>query len=166
MNRQQRRQAARQQKGNGQSYADVLAKRKIGKETLRMAMEDKAVELAADIKCQRMLWGAVVALNEQFQFGPKRTKDFMEAIENVAKEFEAMKKANGDEYAEEKLLERAEKVSGIKIQYQHEAEREAWEKFKAQSGGEAPALPESESKDAAQSFGAFSTMHIVQYADD
>lgn len=166
MNRQQRRQAARQQKGNGQSYADVLAKRKIGKETLRMAMEDKAVELAADIKCQRMLWGAVVALNEQFQFGPKRTQDFMEAIENVAKEFEAMKQRNGDEYAEEKLRERAEKVSGIKIRYQHEAEREAWEKFKAQNGGEANALPEPESKDAAQSFGAFSTMHLVQYADD
>ena len=166
MNRQQRRQAARQQKGNGQNYADVLAKRQIGKETLRMAMEDKAVELAADIKCQRMLWGAVVALNEQFQFGPKRTQDFMDAIENVAKDFETMKKENGDEYAEEKLRERAEKVSGIKIRYQHEAEREAWEKFKAQNGGEAPALPEPESGDAAQSFGAFSTMHLVEYADD
>ena len=166
MNRQQRRQTARQQKGNGQSYADVLAKRKIGKETLRMAMEDKAVELAADIKCQRMLWGAVVALNEQFQFGPKRTHDFMEAIENVAKEFEAMKKENGDEYAEEKLRERAEKVSGIKIQYQHEAEREAWEKFKAQRDGGETSDAEPESEGAAQSFGAFSTMHLVKYADD
>lgn len=166
MNRQQRRQVARQQKGNGQSYADVLARRQIGRETLRMAMEDKAVELAADIKCQRMLWGAVIALNEQFQFGPKRTRDFMDAIEKVAEGFEAMKQRNGDEYAEEKLRERAEKVSGIKIQYQHEAEREAWEKFKAQSSGDAPALPDPESGEAAQSFGAFSTMHLVEYADD
>lgn len=167
MNRQQRRQAARQQKGNGQSYADVLAKRKIGQQTLRMAMEDKAVELAADIKCQRMLWGAVIALNEQFQFGPKRTRDFMEAIEKVAEDFEAMKKQNGDDYAEEKLRERAEKVSGIKIRYQHEAEREAWEKFKAQSDdGNAPTMPDPESGEAAQSFGAFSTMHLVQYDDE
>lgn len=137
MNRQQRRNAAKH-KGNGQSYADVIAKRKIGEATLRMAMEDKAVELAADIKCQRMLWGAVIALNEKFQFGPKRTRDFMEAIEAVTEDFERMKKENGDSYAEEKLRQRAEQVSGVKIQYQHEAERAAWEKLKAKenAGGE------------------------------
>lgn len=130
MNRQQRRNAEKH-KGNGQSYADVIAKRKIGEATLRMAMEDKAVELAADIKCQRMLWGAVIALNEKFQFGPKRTRDFMDAIEAVTEHFERIKRENGDAYAEEKLRERAEQVSGVKIQYQHEAEREAWEKMKA-----------------------------------
>ena len=130
MNRQQRRNAAKH-KGNGQSYADVIAKRKIGEATLRMAMEDKAVALAADILCQRQLWAAVIALNERFQFGPKRTKDFLAAIEQVTDDFESMKKENGDAYAEEKLRERAEQVSGVKIQYQHEAEREAWEKMKA-----------------------------------
>lgn len=51
MNRQQRRAQARQ-KGQGMSYADQLAKRQIGRQTLRMAMEDEAVALAADIKCQ------------------------------------------------------------------------------------------------------------------
>lgn len=135
MNRQQRRQAAKH-KGAGQNYADVLAQRQIGKETLRMAMEDQAVALAADIICQRQLWGAVIALNEQFQFGPKRTVAFLNAMESVTDDFEAMKKEHGDDYAEEKLRQRAEQVSGVKIRYQHEAEREAWEEMKAQAANE------------------------------
>ena len=128
MNREQRRLAARQ-KGHGQTHADVLAKRRIGQATLKMAMEDEAVALAADIKCQQMLWGAVIALNERFGFGEKRTKDFLEAMGEIADEFEKMVSENGYEYAEEKLRQRASEVSGVDIKYQHEAEREAWDKL-------------------------------------
>lgn len=130
VNRQQRRQEAKQ-KGRWQNYADVLTKRQIGKETLRMAMEDEAVALAADIICQRQLWGAVIALNEVFQFGPKRTRQFLEAMEAVTDDFNAMKAEHGDDYAEEKLRQRAEKVSGITIRYQHEAERDTYLQMKA-----------------------------------
>ncbi len=135
MNREERRRIQKH-KGVGQTYADVMAKRAIGKEVLRMTMEDKAVALAADILCQRQLWAAVIALNERFQFGPKRTKDFLNTIEQVANEFEALKEQNGDAYAEEKLRQRAEQVSGIKIRYQHEQEREAMAKMKGQQNGE------------------------------
>lgn len=134
-NRQQRRQAARQ-KGYGQNFADVLAKRQLGRETLRMAMEDQAVALAADIMCQRQLWGAVIALNEQFQFGPKRTRDFLETLEKIVEEFDAMRAEHGDEFAEEKLRQRAEQVSGVKIRYSHEAEREAYQKMKEKEAKE------------------------------
>lgn len=128
MNRQQRRQAARR-KGPGESYASTLARRKIGQATLRMAMEDQAVQLAADIKCQQMLWGAVIALNEKFGFGEKRTRDFLEAMGRIADEFEAMRQEDGYEYAEEKLRQRASQVSGIDIHYQHESEIEAWKQM-------------------------------------
>jgi hypothetical protein len=130
MNREQRRKEAKAKK-RGETHADVLAKRRIGQETLRMAMEDQAVQLAADIYCQRQLWAAVVALNEQWQFGPKRTRDFLEQMEKISDEFEEMKKKHGDAYAEEKLRERAQKVSGVEIYYQHEVERMAYEKMKA-----------------------------------
>ena len=109
-------------KAPGETYADVLAKRKIGEKTLELAMHDEAVNFAADIKTQRMLWAAVVALNEQFQFGPKRTQDFMTAMDEIVQEFYAMKEENGDAYAEEKLRQRASQVSGLDIQYQHEVE--------------------------------------------
>lgn len=125
MNREQRRAQARR-KGPGMTYADMITRKKIGAQTLRMAMEDQAVALAADIKCQQMLWGAVIALNEQFGFGEKRTRDFLEAMGRIADEFEAMREQSGYEYAEEKLRLRASQVSGVDIHYQHETEIEAW----------------------------------------
>lgn len=128
MNRQERRAQARR-KGPGMTHADVIARRKIGQQTLRMAMEDQAVALAADIKCQQMLWGAVIALNEQFGFGEKRTRDFLETMGKIADEFEAMREQDGYEYAEEKLRRRASQVSGIDIHYQHEAEIETWKQM-------------------------------------
>lgn len=128
MNREQRRAQARR-KAPGMTHADVIARRKIGQQTLRMAMEDEAVALAADIKCQQMLWGAVIALNEQFGFGEKRTRDFLEAMGKIADEFEVMRQQDGYEYAEEKLRQRASQVSGIDIHYQHETEIEAWKKM-------------------------------------
>lgn len=137
MNRQQRRAQARK-KGRqiagatGERYADVLARKQIGRETLRMAMEDEAVRLAADIICQRQLWAVVVALNEQFQFGAKRTRDLLEAMDLVLADFETIKAKHGDDVAEEKLRERASKVSGINVRYQHEAEREAWEMMQSE----------------------------------
>lgn len=134
MNREQRRAQARQKK-RGETHADVLAKRRIGKQTLRMAMEDQAVALAADIKCQQMLWGAVIALNERFGFGEKRTRDFLEATGEIAEEFDAMVQKNGYEYAEEKLRQRASQVSGVEIHYQHEMEIEAWKQMMTQGSG-------------------------------
>ena len=49
----------------------------------------------------------------------------MAAMDEIIHEFAAMKKENGDAYAEEKLRQRASQVSGINIQYQHEAEMAA-----------------------------------------
>ncbi len=132
MNRQQRRAQARQ-KGQGMTHADVLARRQIGRQTLRLAMEDEAVKLAADIKCQRMLWAVVVALNEKFQFGKKRTMDLMEAMDLVLADFATLKEKHGDTYAEEKLRQRASQVSGINVRYTHEAEMEAWERMQGEA---------------------------------
>ena len=118
-------------KRQGETYADVIARRKIGQQTLRMAMEDQAVALASDIKCQQMLWTVIVALNELYDFGPKRTQAVLDAAGQIAEEFENMRLEHGYDFAEEKLRQRAEQVSGVKIKYQHEAEREAWEQLKA-----------------------------------
>lgn len=128
MNREQRRAEARKKK-QGWNYMDVMTQKQIGRQTLRMAMEDEAVALAADIKCQQMLWGAVIALNEQFGFGEKRTRDFLEAMGKIADEFEAMREKDGYEYAEEKLRQRASQVSGVDIRYQHESEIQAWKQM-------------------------------------
>ena len=137
MNREQRRAEARKKK-QGWNYMDVMTQKQIGKETLRMAMEDEAVRLAADIICQRQLWAVVVALNEQFQFGAKRTRDLLEAMDLVLADYETIKARHGDQYAEEKLRERASKVSGINVRYMHEAERNVMEQMKTEDENGAP----------------------------
>ena len=50
----------------------------------------------------------------------------LEALQKAVDEYDELKKEHGDTYAEEKLRQRAEQVSGIKVLYQHEAERAAY----------------------------------------
>ena len=45
-------------------------------------------------------------------------------------------KKNGDEYAEEKLRQRASQVSGVQVKYQHEAEKETWKQMQKEKDGD------------------------------
>lgn len=85
-NRQQRRAAKHKGKRPGENYADVLARKKMIQEAVEKTAHDNAVALEVDIKLQRFLWMAVVALNEEFGFGGERAKRFMLALEAVANE--------------------------------------------------------------------------------
>lgn len=119
-NRQQRRAAAK--KRPGETYADVLAKKKMIKEAVDKSVHDQSVAIEADIKTQRFLWMAVIALNEAFGFGGERAKRFMTELENVANEVQAMAEENGAIYAKAKLMERASQITGIEITPVHEEE--------------------------------------------
>lgn len=119
-NRQQRRAAAK--KRPGETYADVLAKKKLIRETVEREVHSESVKLEADIKTQRYLWMAVVALNEAFGFGGERAKRFLLALEEVANECQDMAKKNGGYYARKKLMERASQITGLEITPVHEEE--------------------------------------------
>ena len=80
-NRQQRRAAKRIGKRPGETYADVLAKKKMIEEAVRESVHDNSVKIESDIKTQRFLWMAVIALNEAFGFGGERAKRFLEALQ-------------------------------------------------------------------------------------
>lgn len=118
-NRQQRRAAA---KGRGQNYADVLTRQKLVKEAVDRSVHDHSVAIEADIKTQRFMWMAVVALNEAFGFGGERSKRFLEALGTVADEVEEMAVRDGAVYAKAKLMERAAQITGIQISPVHEEE--------------------------------------------
>lgn len=118
MNRQQRREKRRP----GETYADVLAKKRMIKEAVDRSVHDTSVAIEADIKTQRFLWMAVVALNEAFGFGGERAKRFMLALEKVANECAEMAEQNGGLYARTKLMERASQITGIEITPVHEEE--------------------------------------------
>ena len=114
-NRQQRRAALKKGKRPGETYADVLAKQKLIKEAVEKSAHDHAVAIESDIKTQRFLWMAVIALNEAFGFGGERAKRFMLALEEVANEVAGMNKKHGAIYTKAKLMERASKITGIEI---------------------------------------------------
>ncbi len=114
-NRQQRRAAKHKGKRPGETYADVLARKKMIQEEVAKSVRDTSISIEADIKTQRFLWMAVVALNEAFGFGGERAKRFMLALEEVANECQQMAEENGGTYARAKLMERASQITGVVI---------------------------------------------------
>jgi len=120
-NRQQRR-AAKKGKRPGETYADVLAKQKMIKEAVEKTTRDTSIAIEADIKTQRFLWMAVIALNEAFGFGGERAKRFMAALEEVANEVEQLAEENGAIYAKAKMMERVSQITGMEISPVHEEE--------------------------------------------
>lgn len=124
-NRQQRRAAKHKGKRPGETYADILAKQKLIKEAVEKSAHSHAVAIESDIKTQRFLWMAVIALNEAFGFGGERAKRFMLALEEVANEVAEMNEKNGAIYAKAKLMERASQITGIEIKPVHEDEMRA-----------------------------------------
>lgn len=117
-NRSQRRAAAK--KRPGENYADVLAKKRMIKEAVDRSVHDNSVALESDIKSQRFLWMAVVALNEAFGFGGERARRFLVTLQEVAEECEKMAQENGAYYAQRKLMERASQITGVDITPVHE----------------------------------------------
>ena len=120
-NRQQRR-AAQKDKRPGETYADVLAKKRMIKEAVERSVHDNNVAIEADIKSQRLMWMAVIALNDAFGFGGDRAKRFLLALEEVANETEALANEHGAVYARAKLMERASQITGMEIRPVHEEE--------------------------------------------
>lgn len=121
-NRAQRRAAKRQGLKPGQTYGDVLAQKKMIRQAVERTARDTSIGIEADIKTQRFLWMAVIALNEAFGFGGERSKRFLLALNDVAEECEAMAKAHGGMYAKAKLMERAGQITGIPAEPVHEEE--------------------------------------------
>lgn len=140
-NRQHRRAAKHNSKRPGETYADVLAKKKMIKEAVEKSARDHTIAVESDIKLQRFLWMSVIALNEAFGFGGERAKRFMLALEKVANEVELMAHENGGQYAQAKLMERAGQITGIEIQPVHE---EAMRQAKQANEAEGIFFPETD----------------------
>lgn len=141
MNRKQRRAMARAKKP-GQSFAEAVGARQMIREAVEREVHSESVRLESDIINQRMLWEAVVALNEEFGFGGQRAVRFMEALGRVADEVLKMREADGEQYAFEKLRQRASQITGIDIKYIHEDEMREARKHNEAEGVFFPADPD------------------------
>lgn len=101
----------------GATYADKLAYEQRKAKAIDKAAADKMVELRANEHTQRAMWLMVTTIADAFGFGPKRMTVFFEQLQKNSEELEKMIDEVDEDYAWEKLRQKAEQVSGIPIEY-------------------------------------------------
>lgn len=121
-NRAQRRAATKRGKRHGETYADVLAQKRMIKEAVERNVHDRSIAIESDIKSQRLEWMSVIALNRAFGFGGKRSRMFLETLAEIALEVADMAKKHGAVYANAKMMESAGKILEIELSPVHEEE--------------------------------------------
>ena len=84
--------------------------------------DDATVQLRADMATQKALWLAVCSVADAYGFGPERMKKFFIALQENNDEITRMEKEVDTDYAYEKLRLKAERVTGMKIEYLYEHE--------------------------------------------
>ena len=109
----------------GMTYADELARRRMIHEAAQEAAKDAAVMVRANTATQKALWLAVCSIADAYGFGPARMQKFFEAFQENIDELEHMREQNGEEYAYEKLRLKAERVTGVQIEYLYEKDAAA-----------------------------------------
>lgn len=111
---------------NGIPLAAKLARERMIRQAVKDAAYDASVRVESDICTQRALWFAVASIADAYGFGPERIKKFFVALQDNGEEYARMKDEVDEEYANEKLRLKAERVTGMQIQYLYEQEaREA-----------------------------------------
>ena len=111
--------------GGGVSYARRMAQER----AMQQALTNEAAMAQADAWARRDLvrglWLMVCAVADAFHVGPLRmNRDFFPALEAVKAELEQMKQEYGEEYAFEKLKQRAESVCGVELEHFYEPPEE------------------------------------------
>lgn len=109
-------------KPHGATYADVLAYQRKKDEAIERAAQSAVTKVTSNQQAQRVQWIDIIAIHEAFGIGPDRFEKFFECAIEISNEVERMRKDVDDEYAWEKLRERAAKVSGINFSYVYEGE--------------------------------------------
>lgn len=115
-----------QGKPKGATYADVLARKRAVQAGLEKFASDTALQIEADTRTQRAMWLMVCSIADAFGVGPERMKrDFFPALQANTDELNRMREEVDEEYAYDKLKQRAEQVTGIDITYMYEHEMKA-----------------------------------------
>ncbi len=127
----------------GYSFADMLALKGQLVEEVRDNATDELQRVLADRQAQRMAWLYIVALNEQFGFGPKRTEELEAAVKMLSEEYAEDMAENDQDYADEKLRRRVSRVRGHEVKYLYEDQYPVNEDL---SADEIAALRESENR--------------------
>ena len=117
----------------GVNYAQVLAEEKRKKDLQARVEHETELQIHAEIFVQRALWLSVVSIADAYGYGPKRLEPYFEKLKENGDEFDKMCEEYDYDYALERLRQKAEKVTGAKLEYKYE--RELQEYTKKRKGG-------------------------------
>lgn len=104
------------------AFGDNICLPSVDREAVQEAADDATVQLRADMATQKALWLAVCSVADAYGFGPERMKKFFVALQENNDEITRMEKEVDTDYAYEKLRLKAERVTGMKIEYLYEHE--------------------------------------------
>lgn len=106
----------------GMTYADKLAYQRAKEQAIQNVAESTLLKVHSNMHAQRVMWLCFASMADAFGFGPQRIRKFVECLEANSLEVERMKQEVDDEYAWEKLRQRAEAVAGEELEYLYEKE--------------------------------------------
>lgn len=104
-------------KPHGMNYAQVLARQAAIRAGLEKAARDATVQAEADAHTQRAMWLMVCSISDAYGYGPKGMQKFFAALQENTDELERMRTEVDEEYAFEKLRQKASKVTGMEVHY-------------------------------------------------
>ena len=107
-------------KPQGMNYAQVLARKAAIQKGLEQAARDATVQAEADTHTQRAMWLMVCSIADAYGFGPERMQKFFSALQANTDELERMRAEVDEEYAFEKLRQKASAVTGMEVHYLYE----------------------------------------------
>ena len=111
------RKPGRGSKTHGMNYAQVLARQAAIRAGLEKAARDATVQAEADAHTQRAMWLMVCSISDAYGYGPKGMQKFFAALQENTDELERMRTEVDEEYAFEKLRQKASKVTGMEVHY-------------------------------------------------
>ncbi len=104
-------------KPQGVTYAQVLARQAAIRAGLEKAARDATVQAQADAHTQRAMWLMVCSISDAYGYGPKGMQKFFAALQENTEELERMRTEVDEEYAFEKLRQKASRVTGMEVHY-------------------------------------------------
>lgn len=107
----------------GMNLSAELARKRAIQQAVKEAAADASVRVRSDTATQRAIWLAVCSIADAYNFGPERMKKFFEAFQANTEELERMRHEVDEDYAYEKLRLKAERVTGISIEWLHDDSR-------------------------------------------
>ena len=107
-------------KPDGMNYIQMLQWQKSLQEQAANFAKSETQRVIADRQAQRMAWLYIIALNEKFGFGAKRTEELEAAVKELADEYKRMVEEGDQDYADEKLRSHVSKVRGHEVMYLYE----------------------------------------------